>query len=113
MKKPEEHDVPERVLKIIQMSRIAWLNPRAKIDPPTHNRLEIHLHVGVLLKQDKKVPVYLLEAQVVFSLQMWMDKTVSDEILVDDLEEAVKAVGMGVFLLEETPPICFELVDRN
>jgi len=96
--------VLERVMRVVQMSKIAWLDPRIRIDP---KHLEIYLCIGVIPKFERgeKIGVHFLEMRSISSLQMWEDSAVDDEALVQYIEDAVSNLGMGVMLLEEAPVV--------
>lgn len=99
----EGHGGRQRALKIIRMSKIAWLYPHVLVDLVA-DLIEINIRVGVSpnFGQSSKARVYPLILQHFVSIGMLEDAAVNDEFLVDQFEKSVISSGMGA-LLKEAP----------
>lgn len=105
----KDHEPLKRARRIIEKSRIAWLEPDIRI-----NRgiafLDVYLRVGVspnFGRRSKKTKIHTFVMRSVFSLQMFEDPSVPDEFLAGQIEKYVEETGLGALLLKEAPPVSF------
>ncbi len=106
----KDHKPLKRARRIVEKSRIAWLEPDTRINRG-RSFLEIYLRVGILPnlgRRGEKTGLHTFVMRSVFSLQMFEDTQVPDEFLVDKIEKDVEKAGLGVLLLEEAPPVSFD-----